>query len=805
MDSLWQDIRYALRMLARSPGFTIVAVLTLALGIGANTAIFTVVNAVLMRSLSYPEADRLVAVYWVAANKKGGARRYNPSLPDALDYQEQSGAFAFMVPYGRGRFGLTGDSEAEVVDGLAVPADFFPTLGLEPHTGRVFSPEEERPSGEEVVLLSYEYWQSRFGGDPEAVGQTLRVNGRPRTIVGVIEPPLGSIERGYSLYVPWGATEDQSYASRGSSGPPVIARMKAGVSLEQAEAELNTIARRLAAEYPDTNKDRGVELVSLHDRVVRSARSTLYLLLGAVGFILLIACANVANLLLARASGRGKEMAIRAAVGARRARLVRQMLTESLLLSFLGGLSGLLLGTAGVEALVALRPPRIPRLDEVGVDSTVLLFTVGAAVLTGLIFGLVPALSATRTNLTEGLKEGRSRGPAGGGGKLKNTLVVAEVSLALVLLLGAGLMMKSFLLLQQVDPGIRLDNLLTFRVTQFEMRYPSPASRHAFLREAVDRLEKLAGVESVAVVTLLPLGGSSTVTSVGLGDRKPTDNEGWRSGDVLWISPGYFDTLSIPLLRGRMFTHQDDVFAPQVAVVDKGLANAYWPGENPLGKRLFVSFESAPREVVGVVGNVRYDSLEAERRPKIYIPYLQSPQGYWSYIIRSKQDPMALVGAAKARIWELDPQLAVHDVRTMKDLFSQWLIRPRFYLVLFGIFASLAATMAALGIYGVISYSVSRRTHEIGVRMALGAQRGNILGMVLREGMGMVAVGVAVGLLASYWLTRFLQSFLFEVTPTDPATFAAVSILLTIVALLACCVPARRATQVDPMTALRYE
>ena len=804
MNSFLQDLRYAARMLARNPGFTAVAVLTLALGIGATVAMFTVVNSVLLRPLPYSGADRIVTVYETDETSRRGLSRFYPPVQDFLYFRQQADALERMATYRTMRFQVTGGPEPELVRGLVVSHDFFRTLGIKPHLGRLFHASDCEPEAEMVVLISHEFWQTRFGGHPGVVGQNLRVNGRPSTIVGVLGPSVGPLERSKHLFMVWIASEDFMFSQRGSSGPPVIARMKPGVSLERAEAELNTIVRALAKQFPQSHEGRDVNLLRLRESVVQYARPTLYLLFGAVGFILLIACANVANLLLARATARGREMAVRTALGAARGRLIRQMLTESLMLSFLGAAAGFLLALAGVRALVVFRPPRIPRLDEIGVDPGVFLFAAGVAVLTGVLFGLAPALFLTGRNLTEGLRAGRGAGVLPGRERVRTALVVVEISLALVLLTGAGLTVKSFLHLLRVDSGIQMDNLLTFRVSQFENQYPTPASRHAFLLQALERLESIPGVESVAAVTGLPLEGNYSVTQIGLGGERPTRGN-FKSGDLLWVSPGYFEALTIPVLQGRVFTHQDDGNSDPVAVVESGLARRYWPDENPIGRTIFIGFESKPRRVVGVVANVRYGSLERERRTKIYIPYLQTPQGYWAFLIRSATGPLALAKLAREEIRQIDPQLPVHDVRTMTEMFGQWLVRPRLYLVLFGVFAGLAATMAMVGIYGVMAYFVQHRTHEIGVRMALGAQRGDVLRMVLRQGLVLTAIGIAAGLVASYWLTKYLKSFLFEVEPTDPFTFAAVAVLLAVVALVACWIPARRATRVDPMTALRYE
>ena len=803
MNSLMQDVRYAARMLARSPGFTTVAVLTLALGIGATTAMFSVVYGVLLRPLPYPEPERIVHIYQAWSERPES--RFPVSIPNFLDWQEHNEVFSRMAAYLRDPFIMTGAGEPTSLYATAVSADYFILLQTDPLLGRTFIPTEFQDGENRVAILGYEFWQSRLGGAPDILNRTIRLSDIHYTVVGVMPPTAGARIDDPLFFVPLVPEMRRLAGRRGTSSVSVLARLRPGITLEQAQANLDAIAHQLSLEYPETNRDIGATVTSLHEATVQYSRRTLLVLFAVVMFVLLIACANVANLLLARASAREREFAIRSSLGAGRARLIRQTLTESGLLALLGAVPGLLLAVVGIEAFLVLRPPRIPRLDEITVDTSVLGIVLGVSVLTGLIFGVAPAFSLTAGNLAHGLKSGSTTSGAGRRDWLRNTLIFAQVSLAIVLLLGVGLMMKSFLLLQQVDPGIQIDNLLTCQVTG--SRAMDPLARKEFLIRALDRLREVPGVEAAAATTILPLEGGFAVTQVALGRTHPGETDDWRLGDVIWASPGYFEALSIPLLRGRTFVEADNDAAEPVAIIDAGLAKKFWGDEDPVGRFIFLGMETelSPRKVVGLVADVHYGSLRNKRRPKIYIPYLQTPQGYWKFLVRSTADPAALAKVIKSRLWDLDPDLPIEEFRTGEDLFGTWLIRPRLYLVLFGVFAGLAAIMAMVGIYGVMAHFVQQRTHEIGVRMALGAQRGNVLRMVLRQGMTLTAIGIAAGLVASYWLTKYLKSFLFEVEPTDPSTFAAVAVLLAAVALLACWIPARRATRVDPMTALRYE
>ena len=774
MDTLRQDLKFALRMLRKNPGFTTVAVLTLALGIGATTAIFTIVNATLLKSLPFPNPEKLVRVFETPAERPGSLT--SPSVPNFLDWKERNTVFEHIAAVRYPQFAITGGPEPERVGGLAVPSDFLDLLGVKPLLGRTFTPEEEQPGRNHVLILGYGFWQSRFGGDRDVLEKTLQLNDKVYTVVGVLPPTPGPYLSGTPLVVPWVAEEDRNYGYRHAHDLHVVARIRPDVSFEQADAEMDSIARQLAQEHPDSNRDWGLTLVSLHEMTVRRSRTTLLVLLGAVGFVLLIACANVANLLLARAAARETEMAVRGVLGAGRGRLLRQLLTESFLLSALGSSFGLALGWAGIRTLVPFFPPLFPRMKEIGLDGSVVLFAVGAALLTGVLFGAAPALRLSALNLTEALKQGRTVTGAAGTRWLRGGLVVVEVALALALLAGAGLMVRSFLLLQSVDPGFDTANLFTFRLSLPQSRYPDTARTTAFFQQLKERLETLPGVRSVAMTSNLPLEGGYMVTMALPGKQKPTRRRDAKEADILSVDEDYFRVLGVSPESGRLLTAQDDERSAPVVVVAGRLARRFWPGENPLGKFLFLATDSEPREVVGVVKDVKYGPLSWELRAKAYLPFRQrSRWGSMAFVLRTTAMPPSLGAAIKDQVWALDPDLPVLRLRSMEQLFGRGLVRPRFYLSLFGIFAGLAAVIAAVGIYGVISYSVSQRTHEIGVRMALGAQRGNILVMVLRQGMTLTVIGIAVGLLASYWLTRFLKSFLFEVTPTRQPSLSCLS------------------------------
>ena len=808
MRTLWHDVRYGARMLVRSPGFTAVAVLALALGIGANTAIFSVVKAVLLNPLPYPDSDRLV---WIReTNPASGILDEPASAPNFNDWRTQSQSFEALAAFSGAAMTLTGEGEPERLTGVATSANFFQVLGVAPALGRGFSPEEEAAGKNRVVVISHGLWQRHFGARPEAIGRTLTLNGNPHTVVGVAPPDFKNPVRGQrapELWVPIAFNFEPT--QRRSDYLSVVGRLKPGTTIEQARADLGAVAARLAQEYPATNTGWGVKVVPLHERVVGDVRPALWVLMGVVGFLLLIACANVANLLLARSAARRQEIAVRSALGARRGRLVRQFLTESLMLSVVGGGLGLLLAAWGVELLVALSPGNIPRLDEVGLDSRVLLFTSAVSVATGVLFGLLPALQASKTDLSESLKEGGGRGSTAGrgAGRLRNSLVVSEIAITVVLLAGAGLMIRSFLSIQSVDPGFRPERILTFNFGLPSAKYREDPQLTAFFEQFVARAAQLHGVERAALASALPLAGGADVLAFSIEGRPAPPPEVVQDAEFTSITPDYFDVMGIPLVRGRKFTERDREGAPEVVIVNETMARRYWPNEDPLGKRINLGNpEQSPwRTVVGVIGDVRRGGLDKEPYPQMHAPLAQAPYNTVAFVARTSGDPLALVPAVRRELAEQDRDLPLSSVRTMEQVLADSVARRRFQMLLIASFASIGLLLAGVGIYGVISYSVAQRRHEIGVRMALGARAPDILRLVVGQGLGLALAGVGVGLLAAFALTRVLASMLYGVSTTDPVTFVGVALLLAGVALLASYIPARRATKVDPMVALRYE
>lgn len=804
MDTLWHDLRYGVRMLAKNPGFTTVAVLALALGIGANTAVFSVVNAVLLRPLPLTEPDRLVWM-WGDGIRQQGNGRGSISPPDFLDFREQNQSFERLAAFQNSPFNLTGAGEPERVNGVRVSAGFFETLGVRPMHGRTFVTEEEQDGRGQVAVIGYGLWQRRFGGDPSLVGKTISLNGNSFTVIGIL--PLGfQFPRDeVELWAPITFRVQPTSVRRFHFLRP-IARLKPGVSLAQAQAEINAITVRLEQQYPDSNTNYGARLVLLPEQIVGDLRPTLWMLVAAVAFVLLIACANVANLLLARAATRQKEIAIRSALGAGRWRVVRQLLTESVALGLGGGLLGFLIAWWGVKLLVALGPSNIPRLREVTVDGRVLGFTLAVSLLTGMLFGLVPALQASRSGLGETLKEG-SRGSTGLSGRLvRGALVVSEIALALVLLVGAGLMLKSFLRLTQIDPGFQAVNTLTMQIGLTQARYADAPPRAAFFQQLLPRLAALPGVRHTGAVSQLPMSGQNNDTWFTV-EGRPAVSAGDRLGaNQRVVSPDYFRALGIPLIKGRYFTERDTTTAPNAIIISQTFASQVFPNEDPIGKRLTVDFgQPWTGEIVGIVGAIRHAGLSIEPWREMYFPHAQTPVGGMNLVVRAAGDPTILASAIKSEVQALDKDLPLYNVRTMETVVSDTVAQPRFRALLLGIFAAVALILAAVGIYGVMSYYVTQRTHEIGIRMALGAQRRDVLRLVVGQGMVLAVSGVGIGLAAAFALTRWIATLLYQVRATDPMTFAVISLLLAFVALLACYLPARRATKVDPMVALRYE
>ncbi|MFL6227288.1 MAG: ADOP family duplicated permease [Pyrinomonadaceae bacterium] len=806
-SDLWQDLRYGARVLLKNRAFTIVAVIALALGIGANSAIFSVVNTVLLRPLPYKDPERIVSVD--EDNSRHGFPHDTPAPANYIDWRDQNKVFDQMAAIADLSMNLTGAGEPERLDGRRVSASLFPLLGVEPQLGRWFSPEEDQAGANHSIILSHALWQRRFGGDARIVGKKITMNGYDFEVVGVMPASFQFPTREDQFWIPIAFSQREA-ARRRSHFLEVYARLKDGVTLEQARAEMTTIAARLAQQYPEENTDLGAGVVPLQEQLVGNIKPALLVLLGAVGFVLLVACANVANLLLARAAVRQKEIATRVALGASRLRLIRQFLTESLLLAMIGGVFGLLLSVWGVRLLKAFIPENISQAASITVDVKVLAFTLLVSLLTGLVFGLAPATQATKFNLNETLKEGGRDSASGSrGSRIRAALVIAEVALSLVLLVGAGLLVNSFLHLRGVDPGFHTDHLLTMNVVLPAQKYADQAHRSAFYDDLLRRVEALPGVKSAAVASQIPLirqGDSNGIAFEGRPDPAP-GQENIVATRI--VSPRYFQTMGIQLLRGRPFGEQDRADAPAAVVVSESMARRYYPGEDPLGKRISFGKPQSPDDwmtIVGIVNDVRQYNLDAEPKPQIYLTYQQA--GFFAprhLIIATSVEPRGLGSAVRGAVWEIDKDQPVSDISTMEDVLSESIARQRFSMILLAVFAAVGLILAAVGLYGVMSYSVAQRRHEIGIRMALGAQASDVLRMVVGQGLKLVFVGVAIGLIASLALTRVMASLLFGVSATDPTTFAVISLVLVSAGVLACFVPARRATKVDPMIALRYE
>jgi putative ABC transport system permease protein len=814
METVLQDLRYGFRMLAKKPAFTAIAVLALALGIGANTAIFSVVNTVLLKPLPFKNPDQLMMVW--EDNTKQGFPKDTPAPGNYVDWRDQNQVFESMAAIADQTFNLTGVGEPEKLEGQRVSASFFPLLGVEPALGRSFLPEEDSAGGERVVIISDGLWQRRFGSDPDIVGKQMTLNSQPYTVVGVLpksfkfpDPSQSSTEES-AVWVPM-AFSSQEAGNRGGHYLLVYARAKSGVTVQQAQADMSTIAARLQQQYPDTNTSVGALVTSLHEQVVGDIRPALLIMLGAVGFVLLIACANVANLLLARAAARQKETAIRTALGASRSRLIGQFLTESIMLSGLGGLLGLLLAFVGMKLLASLMPANLFQAKEITIDGKVLGFTLVVSLLTGVIFGLVPALQASRPDLNETLKEGGKGTVAVARSRVRSLLVISEVALALVLLIGAGLLINSFLRLRSVDPGFNAANLLTMKVVLPRSKYPDAARRTAFYNELLQRVESLPGVESAGIITNLPLtfkGNSGGITIEGRPEPAPDERV---IVITRTISPDYFRTMNTPVLKGRQFTPQDTPDGAPVVIISETAARQFWPGEDALGKRIKMGgFDSEEPwlSVVGIVKDVRQFELDIDPKPQAYFPYTQMTYSFLAprdLVVRTSVDPISLAAVVRNEVWAVDKDQPVSNITTMNEILSGSVAKQRFNTLLLAIFAAVALVLAAVGIYGVISYSVTQRTHEIGIRMALGATSTDVLRLVVGQGFKLVTIGVAIGLVSAFILTRLMASLLFGVSATDPVTFVAISAVLVAVAMLASYIPARKATRVDPMIALRYE
>jgi putative ABC transport system permease protein len=802
-----KDIRYGLRSLIKHPTFTLVSIVTLALGIGANTAIFTVVNAVVLRPLPFQDGDRL-AMVWTT---KDTSQEQPLSFADYNDLKNQTKTFSAVgAASPLWNFTLTGGGEPEPLQGMYVSANLFELLRVVPERGRNFTSDEDRVGGAPVAIISRSLWERRFGGDQDIVGKQITVSGTSATVVGVMPAGFRLLEPAAELWVP---LQQNQFASSGRQVRllSVVGRLSDGLAPAAASSELSTIANQWAGQYPDTNKGVGMRVVPLHDQVTGKVRPALLLLLGAVGLILLIACANIVNLMLVRSASRQKEIAVRAALGAGRVRLLRQLLTESITLSLLGGGAGILLGSWGVQALLALNPISIPQYNQIRVDFTVLGFTLAASVITGVLFGLAPAWQALKFDLHSALKEGgRTTIADRSQRRLSSLLVIAETAMAMVLLIGAGLLLKSFAHLLNVQPGFVTENVLTMQIGLPNAGYRDPQKRAAFLEQLETNLAAAPEVSSVGFVTRLPLMSAlNNITSfLAIEGREVPPGERPEI-DFRRASTGYFQTMGIPLLSGRLVTEQDVTNNTASVLINEAMAKRFWPGEDPVGRRISTANSTGQQTqwqtIAGVVGSVRHLGLDVEPRPEIYYHTNTLPPFGPVVVIRTTGDPQRLISIARAKVRELDRDVPISNVNTMEQLVAQSVAQRRFGMFLVGIFAALALMLAVVGIYGVVSYSVAQRTNEIGVRMALGASASDVLKLVLKNGMTLALIGVGIGLAAAVAVTRLMAAMLFEVKPTDMATFAIVSVGLILVALLACYVPARRAMKVDPLVALRYE
>jgi putative ABC transport system permease protein len=811
METLAQDVRYAVRMLLKNPGFTLIAALALALGIGANTAIFSVVNAVMIRPLPYRDASRLVMVW--EDNRIRGKHQNVISPANFLDWKEQSDVFADMAALYDTTFNLTGVADPEEIPAQRVTLNLFDLLGAGAMLGRTFAGDEAQPERQDSVILSYGLWQRRFGGDPGIVGQTVQLNTQIYTIIGVMPPD-------YQLFVKSGSLSgeraemwapmifDQNDRVRRGRYATAVARLKDGVALEQARSQMAALATSLENQHPEFNTGWGVNLVPFREQFTGEMRKPLLMLLGAVGFVLLIACANVANLLLARAASRQKEMAIRLAIGASRARIVRQLLIESTVLAGLGGAAGLVLAMWGVDALVALGPKELLPPGGARLNLIVLGFTMLLALTTGLVFGLAPALEASRPNLNEALKEGGKAAASGGRAhRLRDLFVIAEIAMALVLLIGSGLLVKSFARLQSVSPGFNPKNLLTAHVTLPYAKYHEAGQSEQFFRDALARIRAIPGVRGASAINFLPFTGPGAATRFSVVGRPAPPPGEEPVLDTRVCDADYFQTMGIPFIKGRTFSEREQGTASHVVVVNETLAREMFPGEDPIGRRLVIQMmrDPQPSEIIGVVGDVKHAGLDAEARAMSYWPHAELAYPFMTVVARTDGDPLRYVTALRREVQSLDNDQPIAGVYSMEQLMSESVARARFSATLLAIFAGVALILAAVGIYGVMSYTVTQRTQEIGIRMALGADHQSVMRMVIRQGMRLALIGIGAGLAASLALTRLLATLLFGVSATDPATFVMIAVVLTGVALGACAVPARRATRVDPMVALRYE
>jgi putative ABC transport system permease protein len=804
MQTLWQDIRYSARVLLKRPGFALIAIAMLALGIGATSSVFSVVNAVLIKALPYKEPERLVLLWGTDPT----GNRSQVSFTDLEDWRRQAKSFTEIVAYSGARNPiLSGNDQPERVAAMQVSDGYFALMQTPPLLGRTLLSEDQQPGKDQVVILSYGLWQRRFGEDPNIIGQAISLDSRPYTVVGVMPPDFhslpASLVRKSDLYLPLAA--EYNDAQRSWTWMRGIARLKPNATLEQAQAELDVIARGQALEHPNTNSGRGVRVVKLQADLVRDLRAALLILQGAVLLVVLIACVNLANLLLVRLTAGRKEMAIRAALGAGRLRLIRQMFIESVLLSLVGGGCGLLLTVWGIKGLETIGAKVLPELSGIELDLRVFAFTAGLSLLTGMIFGLAPATQISVLNLGDSLKEGgRSSGAPSNRRGLRQLLVVCEIALSVVLLVCAGLLIRSFLNLRSVNPGFDPRQALTMNIALPEAKYPRGPKQVAFFHDLISRVQRLPGVDYAAVVSVLPESGNFDHTLVEVEGRSYRPGE-QPTPDVYRVSPDYFHALAIPLLKGRCFSEQDDADHPRVALINETMARKLWPGADPIGKRMGRGPGNSTRTVIGVVGDVYQYGLDSEKTMQLYVPHAENAGGNMTLVVRSSIDPLRLLSAIRAEVRAMDKDQPVYEVATMEQMLADSMARQRFSMSLLAFFAAGALLLAAIGIYGVLSYAVTQRTHEFGIRLALGAKPRDVLKLVLRDGVVLVVIGMATGIAGAFAATRAMTSLLFGVVAADPLTFSGVAVVLSGVALFACYLPARKATKVDPLVALRYE
>jgi len=805
MKTLWQDIRYSFRMLLRGPFFALLVISILALSIGVSSAIFSIVNGFLFEPLPYPDPDRLVMVW--ETNAARGIDSNVVSRANFLDWRQQSHAFESMGAYVFSYGNLVGEGEPERVPVAAASSGLFRTLRRPAALGRTFTDDEDKPGSDKVVVLSDTLWRRRFGADPAVIGRRINLDGEMVTVVGVM-PLSFRFPENVELWKPL-AINVAAPGNRGGHSLYVVARLNPGISVERAREEMRVIAAGLAQQYPESNKGWGANVVSLLTELTSDVRTALFTLLGAVVLVLLISCANVANLFLARATVRRREMALRMALGAGRPRLLRQLVTESLVFSLLGSLLGLGIAAMGIKALMALSPEDFPRLHEISLNGAVFIFALTVSLGTGLVFGLAPALEATRLRFSDTLREGGGQSSGGSGRRLRGFLVVSEVCVALVLLISAALLIDSFRRLYSTDPGFSAHNLLTMRISLPRQKYKEPTQQALFFQQLLQRIKTLPGIDAVTLTSYLPVSGVPGLwnNSFHLEGQEPASPRDESIASLRWVAPDYFRTLGIPLRHGRSFADTDTMSQPRVVVVDQAMVDKFLPHQDPLGKRIEIDYgEKAPTEIVGVVGNVRQTALEKPPEPHIYLPYTQSPVPGMTLIVQTSVDnPKVLADPIRRAVWELDKNQPVQDIRTMEEHLARSIAQSRFNMTLVSLFAVVALILAVAGIYGVLSYSVTQRTREIGIRVALGADRPNLLAMIIYQGMGLTAIGIGLGVLASLGATRFISSLLYQVSATDPQVFLLVPLVLVTASLLACIVPACRAMRVEPLVALRSE